>query len=100
MYQLAFSSQAYMDMRNLSDTIMYTYKMPLTAEKYIRGLRQEIEQLRRNPEAYHIQTSCSLLQYGTNVRRINYKKMAIIYTIHENTVYIHRIIAALMITRL
>ena len=38
--------------------------------------------------------------YGTNARRINYKKMAIIYTVHDNIVYIHRIIPASLITSL
>ncbi|NDV45543.1 hypothetical protein D0T49_00555 [Paludibacter sp. 221] len=100
MYRLEFTEQAYTDMRNLSDTIMYTYKMPLTAEKYMRGLREVINDLKRSPESYTIQTRRSLLQYGTNVRRINYKRMAIIYTTHADLVYIHRIVPASMITGL
>jgi hypothetical protein len=35
--------------------------------------------------------------YGPNVRRMNYKKMAIIYTINQDTIFIHRVIASKMI---
>ncbi len=87
-----------MDMQELADVITYTYKMPNTAEKYMRGLYQEIGQLTRSPKSYAIQTSLFFQRYGTNVRRINYKKMAIIYTVHADIVYIHRIVAANLIT--
>jgi len=39
-----------------------------------------------------------LLKYGFFVRRINYKKMAILYTVYEDTVLIHRVVAGSMIT--
>ncbi|MDR0371562.1 MAG: hypothetical protein LBH80_06895 [Prevotellaceae bacterium] len=49
-------------------------------------------------KSYPVQTNRSLLQYGINVRRINYKRLAIIYTVHEDIVYIHRIVASSMLT--
>ena len=60
----------------------------------------EIDLLERFPESYPIQTGSSFLLFGTNVRRINYKKMAIVYTVHDDIVYIHRIIAANLITNI
>ena len=100
MHSLKFSSDALIDMNELSDTITYTYGMPKTAEKYMRGLYDEIDRIKKNPTLNTIRTNASLLQYGYNVRRANYKKMAIIYTINGDTVYIHRVIAGSMITGL
>lgn len=85
-------------MEELADMITYMYKMHNTAEKYMRGLYQKIGQLTRSPQSHTIQTSTFFQRYGTNVRRINYKKMTIIYTVHGDTVYIHRIVAANLIT--
>ena len=30
-------------------------------------------------------------QYGIEIRRVNYKEMAILYSIEDNMVYVHRI---------
>ncbi|HBG40914.1 MAG TPA: hypothetical protein DDW85_05830 [Porphyromonadaceae bacterium] len=79
MYRIKYSKDAYIDMQRLSDVIMYTYKMPKTAESYAT------------------QTSSFFQAYGNNVRRLNYKKMAIIYTTNNHIVHIHRIIPANMI---
>ena len=97
MYRLEFSTQAYIDMQELSDTIMYIYKMPKTAEKYMRGLRMTIGQLKQNAETFSVRYNESLQQYGSNVRRVNYKKMTVIYTVHGELVYIHRIVPASLI---
>ena len=99
-YELIFSMESEKDMFELEDVIYFDYKAPLTAFRYIQGLKDEIKLLKRSPESYPIQTRASLLQYGSNVRRINYKKMAVIYTVHGDIVYIHRIIPASMITGL
>lgn len=99
-YTVKLSDNADQDIDNLSDAIIYTYQAPNTAFKYVQGLLNAIQSLSKNPESPPIQTRTSLQQYGANVRRINYKKMAIIYTVHGNIVYIHRIIAGSMITGL
>jgi plasmid stabilization system protein ParE len=64
----------------------------------MKELKAKIKSLAKNPESYPIRFNLSLMQYGTDVRRINYKKMAIIYTVNDNTVDIHRIIASSLIT--
>ena len=71
--------------------------MPQTSEKYVRELRTVIESLEHYPERYPIHQNLSLQQYGNNIRRVNYKKMAIIYTIDSLEVYVHRIMPASMI---
>ncbi len=99
-YRLVFSPESEKDMLELEDVIYFDYKAPLTAFRYIQGLKDMISILKRSPESYSIQTRKSLLQYGSNVRRINYKKMAIIYTVHGDVVYIHRIVPSAMVTGL
>ncbi|MDR1402411.1 MAG: type II toxin-antitoxin system RelE/ParE family toxin [Tannerellaceae bacterium] len=99
-YNIHYSDSAEEDLNELYNVICYTYLAPITANKYVKGLNDIIRELEKNPEIYAIQTRPSLQQYGQNVRRINYKKMAIIYTIHGHVVYIHRIVAASLIAGL
>ena len=99
-YKIIYSDDTKKDLSELADTITYEFKAPLTSFRYIRELRKVIHSLKRSPEAYAIQTRQSLQQYGANVRRINYKRMAVIYTVHDDTVYIHRVVPASMITGL
>lgn len=99
-YDIEYSLEANADINELLDVIIYDYSYPMAAFKYVQGLKCAIEKLRVLPESYQIQTHKSLLRYGNSVRRVNYKRMAIIYTVHGNIVYIHRIIAASMITTL
>ena len=91
-YEIVFSEQANTDIQNLSDAIMYQYEAPLTAFKYVQGLLDEIKKLKTNPDSLLIQKQKSFFQYGSSVRRLNYKKMAIIYGVIDRTVYIHRIV--------
>ena len=92
-YRIELSEEADADLVRLAHTIMYDFGSPLTSFKYVRELKQTINGLKHNPECHAVRDNRFLLQFGTNVRRINYKKMAIIYTIHGDLVYIHRIIA-------
>ena len=93
-YEIVFSEQANTDIQNLSYAIMYQYEAPLTAFKYVQGLLDEIKKLKTNPDSLSIQKQKSFFQYGSSVRRLNYKKMAIIYEVIDRTVYIHRIVAS------
>ena len=99
-YTVSISEQAKDDIRNLRDVITYQYDSPNTAFKYIQGVIDVIKSLSKNPERHAIRRNRSLLQYGMNVRRVDYKKMAILYTINGDTVYIHRVVASSMITGL
>ena len=99
-YNLTILKQAQDDINEYVDTILYTFDAPKTAKKHADALYKIFRDIQKNPTAYGVRNSISLQQYGLNVRRVNYKKMAIIYTINEDTIYIHRIIASSMITGL
>lgn len=81
-------------MKELSNTIILEYKSPVTAIKYLRGIYDEFRWLQSNAESLKIQSSKSFTKSGLNIRRINYKKMAIIYSVAAKTVYVKRIIPA------
>jgi len=90
-YQILITEEAKHDIKQLADVIKYQYKSPLTAFSYVQGLIDEINKLEVSAETYVLQTRKSFLIYGFNVRRVNYKKMTIIYTVSNYTVHIHRI---------
>ena len=96
-FEIEYLETAKRDLNNLFLTITFDYKAPITAYRYVQGIIDTIKTISKSPESFPIQPH---LRYGFNVRRINYKKMAIIYTVHGNVVYIHRIIAGTMITEL
>jgi plasmid stabilization system protein ParE len=98
MYHVELSQQSIYDLEELADTISYTYRSPLTSKRYMKALKAKIRSLAKNPEAYPVRFNFSLLQYGINVRRVNYKKMAVIYTIDGNVITIHRVMASSLIT--
>jgi len=99
-YFVKLSNEAQTDFDNYIDHIMFEYAAPLTATQHHDEIIEELFELSQMPYKYSIRHNTSLRQYGIDVRRANYKKMAIIYTIHHEVVYIHRIIASSMITDL
>ena len=96
-YIIVLSEEAQADIKSLTHIIKHQYKAPDTAFKYVQGLLDKILSLSKNPKIYSIQSYTAFSHYGVAVRRINYKRMAIIYTVENRTVYIHRIIAASLI---
>ncbi len=99
-YKIRPSVKAKADFKEYIDYIKIECDMPMTAIKHYDGLLECFASLKKNPLLNPIRNSPSLCQFGMNVGRKNFKKMAIIYTVHDNTVYIHRIISASMITGL
>lgn len=100
MYRIKFSDEAEKDFDEYLYHIRTVYHAPLTAIKHYVELTKAINSLKYFPESYPLQTGVSFLRYGSDVRRINYKRMAIIYTVHGDTVYIQRIIPANLIANL
>jgi plasmid stabilization system protein ParE len=96
-YSIQFSRMAKADMQNLYDYIIATYKSYKTANNYQRGLLGVVNQLKRSAGSHQISTQQTVLSYGWNARRVNYKKMTVIFTIYENIVLIHRVMPASMI---
>ncbi|MEI6555499.1 MAG: hypothetical protein WCL70_07920 [Paludibacter sp.] len=91
-YSIEYSEEARTDINNLFDVIIYEYKAPTTAFKYVQGLYNEIKKLSRSAESFSVQTRKSLQQYGPSPRRLNYKRMTVIYNVINDVVYIRRVI--------
>jgi len=91
-FDIVYSKEAYNDLQKLSDTIMYKYKAPLTAIRYLNGLQKEVKRLSTIADPYY--TRSQIQKYGQNTKRINYKEMAIIFAIYGPIVYIHCLIPA------
>jgi len=92
------SSTASQDIENVHNYIAYELFEPITADKYIRGVYDAIKHLSLYGTSIAVSEREFLLsQYGTTVRNISYKKMAIIYTVENNEIIVQRIMAAALI---
>lgn len=80
------------DLFELDYTIRREYQAPLTAARYITGLEKQIKGLSRVADLRVVQEKLSK-EYGKEIRRENYKEMAILFSIEDDEkVYVHRII--------
>ena len=93
-FDIVYSKDADDDLQKLSDVIIFKYKAPLTAVRYLNGLQKEIKRLSVIADALPYYTQPQLQKYGQNTKRINYKEMAIIFAIYGPIIYIHCIIPA------
>ena len=96
-YRIEFSPDANQDIDDLYSVIIDEYQSPLTAFRYVQGLVDEIKKLEHNPEKFVVRDDDFYSQFGTEIRRINYKKMAIIYSVYRTRVFIHRVVASSLI---
>lgn len=88
---------ALFDLFDLDYTIRQLYMPPLTAERYITGLKQQIKGLSKVADLRVVQEDLSE-EYGKEIRRENYKEMAILFSIEDDEkVYVHRIIPQKMV---
>ena len=95
---IRITDTALQDIENVHDYIAYELFEPITADKYIRSIYDAIKHLSIYGASIAVSERDSLLlQYGSTVRNINYKKMAIIYTVESNEIIIQRIMAATLI---
>ena len=96
MRTIEYLEQAKEDIELLNDYIENQCHAPLTALRYIEGLRGRIQWLRNNADLFPIVPELSLLM-GYPIRRLNYEKMAVLYSIEDDIVNIHRIMPQSMI---
>jgi len=96
-YKITILKQALNDLDELSCFISDVYKAPLTAKRYTEGLMFEIRSLSKHAESIPVSHNKSVLHYGINTRRINFKKHTVIYTVRGNTVIIRKIIIAALL---
>ena len=87
------SEEAQADIIRLIDYIENTYKAPMTAEKYLKGLYREIFGLENYAESIRISDKKSVLRFGVNARSIRYKNVSIIYTVHGNRAIVRAVTA-------
>jgi len=96
-YDVIIENRAMTDLYEYVHFIHSEYKMPLTAVRHLAGIRNEIKKLENNAEIYALCSSRFLQKYGNNIRRIDFKRMSIIYEVSENIVSVKRIMPASMI---
>ena len=89
-FEISVTSKAQSDVAKLRGAIVYKYRAPLTAKRYLAGLNKKMQSLTVGADAIQIDDELSA-QYGIEIRRVNYKEMAILYSIEDNMVYVHRI---------
>ena len=89
-FEISVTSKALSDVDKLRFAIVFKYRAPLTAKRYLKGLNDTIQSLKNGADSIQVDEELSE-QYGLNIRRINYKEMAILYTIEDANVYIIRI---------
>jgi hypothetical protein len=96
-YDINISENANIEIWEYYGFIKFDCNSPTDAAKHLSGIWKTIRDLRKNPYVSAKQDREILIRYGYGVRRVNFKKMAIIYTVIGDTIYIHRFIAQSMI---
>lgn len=89
-FEVYLSGKAQSDVDKLRYAIAFKFRAPLTAKRYLHGLNNKMQSLEIGADAIQVDEELSK-KYGLEIRRINYKEMAILYTIEEANVYIIRI---------
>ena len=89
-FAIYLSGKAQSDVDKLRYAIVFKFRAPLTAKRYLQGLNKKMQSLEIGADAIQVEEELSK-QYGFEIRRINYKEMAILYTIEDSNVYIIRI---------
>jgi hypothetical protein len=97
-YTLIVSPRAWDDISNVYKHIRDVYKQPLTANRYQAGI---INKINRLPiyGAFIAPSQSAWLQFhfGTAIRLIRYKHMAILFSVDSHCIYIQRVIVAKLI---
>jgi len=92
MYHIHIKPRATIDIDSIIDYIEYELFNPITAKRFSKGINAMIDQLKLNAGIYAISTYKDVLKYDVFARHVIYKGFAIIYSIHDDLVLIHRII--------
>ena len=95
-FEISVTSKALSDVDKLRFAIIFKYRAPLTAKRYLKGLNDTIQSLKIGADSIQVDEKLSR-QYRLDIRRVNYKEMAIVYTVEDDIVYIHRIMPQSMI---
>lgn len=96
-YTIRFNSKAYSNIAQLKEFIHKKCAAPLTARRQYELLEKHLDWIEQYAELPGVDVELSI-KYGQLMRNISFgKKMAIIYSVEGNIVYIHRIMPQSMI---
>ena len=95
-YDVKLTEEAKQDRRSLARFIKEEVHAPLTAKRYMLGLEEEIKKLENSAGSLAVDEELSR-QIGIEVRRTNYKNMAIIFSVEGEKAYVHHIIPQKMV---
>jgi len=90
-FNISLTGKAQSDVYKLRYAIVFKFRAPLTAKRYLEGLNKKITSLEVSADSIHVDEELTQ-QYGFEIRRIHYKEMTILYTIEDMNVLIVRII--------
>jgi plasmid stabilization system protein ParE len=97
-YTIYLLSEADQDIEELYDYIAYVLKEPVTALDYRDGIYYAIKKLAIYGGSLAISQRGYLRKhYGSTVRTVTYKKMAIIYSVIDNIILILRVMPGSLI---
>ena len=96
-YTLRYKSKAYSDIVRLKDFILKECAAPIAAKRQFESLDTHLRWISEHAELPGIDVELSI-KYGQIMRNVTFgKKMAILYSVEGNIVYIHRIMPQSMI---
>jgi plasmid stabilization system protein ParE len=95
-YDVMLTEEAKQDRKSLARFIKEEVHAPLTAKRYMLGLEEEIKKLENSAGSLAVDEELSR-QIGIEVRRTNYKNMAIIFSVEGEKAYVHHIIPQKMV---
>lgn len=96
-YVVEVSPKAERDIENYINYIMWRCNMPITASRHKEHLYARIASIAIYPESIKISDKKDVLRYGANARAVRYKKMLIVYTVHDTLVVIETVMPASMV---
>lgn len=97
-FRVLVTDSAEQDIVSIVQYIREELHSPLTAKRYYEGLMEHLRWLTDYASILPIQPDSLLYSDVLPIRRLNYKNVAIIYTISDKDVYVHRIVAQKLIT--
>ena len=95
-FDVKLSDQALEDADRVYDYILNRVFAPMTAALYYKGLLNKMHSLQKGASAIAVDIKLSA-HYGMPIRRVNYKKFAILYSIQGDTVIIEQVLPQKMI---
>jgi len=98
-YNIHFKAEAYDDFNDIAESIYFVSQSFQIAEKYAKGILSTINDLSKFGGSIALCQNKSITDvYGKFVRRVDYKKVSIIYVIDDGDIYILKIRFAYSIT--